>query len=230
MTLLNPAYGIILPILFVFTIPVALVAAFTTFLAISILLFRVTLIYLELAVAIIQYYLFGTKSDPKIYSKHFTTQTGVPIRRRKRRSSTNSSFSAGTITSISSDTGFGLSKSIGPARDFEGVGGWNLGDDDWTNINSRLELPAHHGRRHHQRSFTSGSAPGDGRSVRAFSPEASMNISRARTPPALGMPFASDGYFSQAPSSPRALKRTASGFTGVSPGTFKSSGLTMKQR
>lgn len=45
-----------------------------------------------------------------------------------------------------------------PLRDYEGVGGWRLQEDDeeealWIGINSRLELPAAQMRRH-QRSLT----------------------------------------------------------------------------
>lgn len=131
------------------------------------------------------------------------------------------------------DSGLGLSQSVGPTRDFEGVGGWRIGDpsdDDalWTNINSRLELPAHHERRH-KRSLTGGSAPGEGKD-RSYSPEA--NMSKARTPPTYGYVFAGDGYFPQVPTSPR-LKRSASGITGASTSSGSSKGssvLSMKQR
>ena len=127
------------------------------------------------------------------------------------------------------DTGLGLSQSVGPTRDFEGVGGWRIGDasDDealWTNMNSRLELPAHHERRH-QRSLT-----GEAK-FSSFSPE--MNTARPRTPPTHGSVFQSDGYFPQIPTSPK-LKRSASGITGtsISSGSSKGSSavLSMKQR
>lgn len=101
------------------------------------------------------------------------------------------------------------------SRDYEGVGGWRLGGDDdyeaaWTNINSRLELPAEHSRRH-KRSLTGGSIKTvdlsmgkirdrDAESVRSISPEAgrecnsrvrrswdkeaerACNVGRVRTP------------------------------------------------
>jgi len=158
----------------------------------------------------------------------------IPVRRRKRRSSSSSALSAGSITPVAGENSLGLSQSVGAIRDYEGVGGWRLSelsDDDalWTKINSRLELPADHGRRHY-RSLTSGSISGDGK--RAASPEALMNTSRARTPPSTV--FAGDGYFPQVlPSSPRALKRTASALTGSSgsPGSSKGSSiLSMKSR
>lgn len=244
MTLLNPAYGIILPFLFIFTLPLFLFATLTTFFAFSILLFRVVLIYIELALAVIPHYLLGltSSSSPKTLppNKSITTPNPIPAsRRRKRRSSTSSNLSGGTITPIPGDAGLGISQSIGPTRDFEGVGGWRIGDpsdDDalWTNINRRLELPAHHERRHH-RSLT-----GEGKQ-RSYSPEM-MNTTRARTPPSYGASYGSTypnvfagdatGYFPQVPTSPR-LKRSASGITGVSNSSGSSKGssvLSMKGR
>lgn len=241
MALLNPIYGIIVPFLFLFTIPIAVFAAITTTLAFSILLFRVILVYIELALAVIPHYLLGPKATVKVILSRtgsFTTpSTAVPVRRRRRRSSSSSNLSGtGSITPIRSESVLAFSQSIGPTRDFEGVGGWRLdnpSDDDtlWTNINSRLELPADHVRRH-RRSLTSGSMPGDTRQMRGFSPEAAMNTSRARTPPSSGL-IGSEGYFSQLQSSPRAVKRAASVVTGTSTssGSSKgSTGLSMKSR
>jgi hypothetical protein len=125
----------------------------------------------------------------------------------------------------------GLSQSIGPTRDYEGVGGWRLdksSDDDdalWTNINSRLELPADHTRRHH-RSLTGGSMPGDSRVSRSYSPETTMNTSKARTPPS-SMVGLGEGYFPPISNSPKTLKRIPSVSSGSSKG---SSVLSMKQR
>lgn len=82
----------------------------------------------------------------------------VSTRRRRRRPSSVSvvsAISAGTVTP-SGDTGLGLGlgllPSIGLERDYEGIGGWRVGeesdnaaaplaDDAWTTINSRFELP-----------------------------------------------------------------------------------------
>jgi hypothetical protein len=124
--------------------------------------------------------------------------------------------------------------SAGPTRDYEGVGGWridNPSDDDalWTKINSRLELPADHVRRH-RRSHTSGSIPGDStpRVHRSYSPEAVMNTSRARTPPSSAVVGIGEGYFPHIPISPKALKRNSSA-TGSSTSS-KGSGLNIKQK
>ena len=240
MTLLNPVYSIILPFLFIFTLPLFLLATLTTTVAFSILLFRVVLIYIELALAVIPHYLLGLASQkpssphPKSSLSSKTSPNAVPAsRRRKRWSSTSSNLSGGTTTPVPGDTGLGLSQSVGPTRDFEGVGGWRLGDpsdDDalWTKINNRLELPAHHERRH-QRSLT-----GEGKQ-RSYSPEM-MNTRRARTPPSYGASYVfvgdATGYFPQVPTSPR-LKRSASGITGASNSSGSSKGssvLSMKGR
>lgn len=234
MALLNPAYSLVLPFLFIFTIPIAIFATITTIIAFSVLLFRVALVYFELAIAVIPYYLLGPKPHHRGNVPTKYNPAGVPVRRRKRRSSSSSALSAGSITPISAEGALGLSQSIGAARDFEGVGGWRLGDpsdDDalWTNINSRLELPADHVRRH-RRSLTSGSVSGEGKHNRSYSPEAIMNISRSRTPPTTT--FVGEGYFPPISTSPRTLKRTSSVLTvsGSSASSKGSSVLSMKQK
>ncbi|KAH8784260.1 hypothetical protein BGZ57DRAFT_329664 [Hyaloscypha finlandica] len=234
MVLLNPVYSLILPFLFIFTAPIALLATLTTFLAFSILAFRVVLIYIELALAVIPYYLLGARPASTYFkrSKSFQNQPTISPARRKRRGSTSSSLSAtGSLTPVSSETVMGLSQSVGPTRDYEGVGGWRLdksSDDEdalWTGINSRLELPAEHTRRHH-RSLTGGSMPGDTRANRSYSPEATMNTSKARTPPS-SMVGLGEGYFPHTAGSPKTLKRISSVSSGSSKG---SSILSMKQR
>ena len=224
----NPVHPLIFSFLFVFTIPLAIFATITTIFAVSILLFRVVLIYIELALAVISYYAFGTqpKATPaKSREQNPAVVQLVPTRRRRRRSSSSSStMSAGSLAPIASDVL--LSQSVGLARDFEGVGGWRLGgpsDDEatWTK-SPRLVLPADHTRRH-QRSLTSGSVPLNSRHNRNSSPEAVMNTSRARTPPVMGY---SDGHSSHMTSK----KRTPSVVTVSSESSKGSSGLSMQQR
>lgn len=105
----------------------------------------------------------------------------------------------------------GLIPSVGAERDFEGLGGWRVGEDEiWTTINSRSELPdRQHGRNHH-RSVSGGPiTPGEGgylmMKARTRSPETkpartstSPNSSRARTPtgPRMGLAGKTiEGYF-----------------------------------
>jgi hypothetical protein len=240
MALLNPVYSLILPFLFIFTIPTAILATITTTLAFSILAFRVILVYIELAIAVIPHYLLGrkfTSSKPLQRNISFSNPSSVPVRRRKRRSGSSSSSlsAAGSITPVQGESGIGLNQSIGPTRDYEGVGGWRLdnpSDDDalWTSINSRLELPADHVRRHH-RSMTSGSTPGDSRQNRSYSPEAMMNTSRTRTPP--NSAVGGEGYFPDVPvlkSAQRTVAPSCAGSTLQSGGRSRGSVLHMKQK
>jgi hypothetical protein len=231
MALLNPIYGLILPFLFICTLPLAFFATLTTLFAFCVLLFRVALIYIELALAVIPYYL-----GPRIVTAIKPASAKVepiiiPAKRRKRRSSSSSALSAGSITPVAMESNsiLGTRQSIGVARDFEGVGGWRLGDAEeeeeaWTNINSRLVLPADHTRRH-QRSHTSGGLP---ISARNSSPEAVMMMNssrvRAKTPdkPKGGWIWEPDGYFPA-----DGISRAGASSSGSSKG---SSVLSMKQR
>lgn len=236
MAVLNPIYGILVSFLFIFAIPVAIFASITTIFAFSILFLRVLLVYIELALAVIPSFILRSQATSNILvpygAKPYRNFSGG--RRRKRRGSTSSNLSAtGSITPISGEAMTGLSQSVGTMRDFEGVGGWkidNHSEDEglWTKINSRLELPADHVRRHH-RSLTSGSMPGESRINRGYSPEATMNTSRARTPPSNG--GMGEGYFPNPQLTPKAPKRTPSASTGLSGSSSSSKGssvLTMK--
>ena len=94
----------------------------------------------------------------------------------------------------------------------------------WTSLNSRLELPAENGRRHHRRSLTSGSLPADKRRTGNDSPEEKiMNTSKARTPP-VGV-SRNEEYFP----SPRGLRRdaTVSPSSSIRTGSSASSGSLM---
>jgi hypothetical protein len=227
MALLSPGYSLILPFLFLFTIPIALLAALTTTLAFSILFLRVTLVYIELALAIIPNYFLGDKASAQNLQNARFSASAIPSARR-RRPRGSSTVVSGSTTPTPGGAVSGLNLHVNHIRDYEGVGGWRLGppsddDDLWTKINSRLELPAEHGRRH-QRSLTSGSIPGQKRVM--SSEMMMMNTGRARTPPSVL--FAGDSFFPQLPPSPGALRRSSS---GVSSGSSKASSvLSMKQR
>jgi hypothetical protein len=243
MALLNYTYGLVIPFILLFSIPLAIFATVTITLAFSVLLFRVALVYAELAVAVVPHYLLGiTKPKQSISrTKFFSNPLSVPGRRRKRGSSGASGASGESITPVASDINFGLNQSIGPQRDFEGVGGWRLdvpSEDDslWTSFNARLELQADHVRRH-RRSLTSGSMPADRRRIdRSYSPEATItspNTSRARTPPTFTGGFAAgEGYFPPQSGSSRVLKKMPSNMTtaSTSSGSSRGSGgLSIKQ-
>ncbi|KAA8571898.1 hypothetical protein MFRU_076g00110 [Monilinia fructicola] len=244
MKLFSPFYAVILPFLFFFTVPIAIFASITTTFAFCVLCFRVIIVYIELALAVIPYYLCGPRAEIKVVQSkgaNYNPPTS-PVRRKKRRSSASSSQSAtGSITPVpirilkGSESMLGLGQSVGFARDYEGVGGWRFddsgSDDDalWTNMNSRLELPANHGRRYHQRSLTSNSLPSD--ESKSRSPEAMMNTSKARTPPSIGLGLGGEGYFPTMTTSPKTKKKTSSGSASGSPPSSKASSVVnIKQR
>ncbi|RDA86804.1 hypothetical protein CP532_6346 [Ophiocordyceps camponoti-leonardi (nom. inval.)] len=149
-----------------------------------------------------------TPTHPHLLHLHLHQAQSVPRRRPRRPSSLTSVVSAGSVTTPGGEMAMGLMPSVGPERDFEGVGGWRDdrdGDDDtWTTINSRFELPdrIHHARNHHRSPSGGPVTPGDAGVLmmkgRARSPaiSPSPNSSRARTPSVSRSISASDGYFS----------------------------------
>ncbi|KAG5952856.1 hypothetical protein E4U53_007725 [Claviceps sorghi] len=222
MALLNPVYAFVVPFLFVVTVPLALLAGVTTTIAFALLICRVVIVYLDVALSFIPQALATFKSQQRyihLRDQLPATSANSPAssvgdgsgassiyhqslfqRRRRRRPSSIVSFlsSNGTTTPVG-DFGLGLVPSVGPERDFEGIGGWRVGDDDdlWTTINSRMELPDRGFVRNHYRTASGGGATtpgGDGgvlmMKTRRRSPEAravamtasSPNSSRTRTP------------------------------------------------
>lgn len=249
MALLNPVYAFVVPFLFVVTVPLALLAGITTTLAFAVLIFRVVIVYLDVALSLIPQSLASFKLHrryvahdtrmPATLTTSFGSSNGdssaassahpllLHRRRRRRPSSSISIMSTGGSTTPISELGLGLMPSVGPERDFEGIGGWRSGDDDevWTTINSRMELPDRQFGRNHYRSPSGGGAttPGDGgvlmMKTRRRSPESkasartatSPNSSRARTPSASRMQSLtafgnSDSYFPLT-MSPKATKK-----------------------
>ncbi|KAH6673564.1 hypothetical protein B0J14DRAFT_591049 [Halenospora varia] len=252
MPMLSPLHTLTLPLIFLFSIPITFFACFTTALAFSVLFFRVALIYIDLAVAIIPYWILGASKvlahPSTIEQIKFASPTSPTVptsaRRRNRRTSSSSNLSvAGSITPTllsPHNSTLGLSASVGPTRDYEGVGGWRLDnpseEDDalWTKINSRLELPADHVRRH-KRSLTGSSVPHKGevrRGRKDVEDMIVMNTGRARTPPTPGMttaPALQEVLVQQVPSVLKGTKRTPSLSTHSS-GSSKGSGLGVKSR
>lgn len=64
MALLHPVYGLIVPFLFVVTIPLAILAGITTTLAFSVLMFRVAVVYIDIAVNMVPQYVTGRRMYP----------------------------------------------------------------------------------------------------------------------------------------------------------------------
>jgi len=77
MALINPVHGLVVPFLCVFTIPLAFFAGLTTVLAFSVLMFRVAVVYLDIALAMVPQYFMGRKPGSRIRSG-----SGSPTRYR----------------------------------------------------------------------------------------------------------------------------------------------------
>lgn len=193
----NPIYLLGPPLLVLISLPLAFFAALTTVLAIVALTIRASILYFELATAILQNWLFKSKDKAVLTKPEFahlspTTEQVVTTHRRRYPSSA-------AVSSISSSQDLTAPKKplsrreswtsiVGAGsenRDYEGVGGWRItgeADDDalWISMNSRLELPAaaERKRKNHTRSLTSTSQR------YSWSPEMRMSPvqSRARTP------------------------------------------------
>ncbi|KAL6860475.1 hypothetical protein ACO1O0_004503 [Amphichorda felina] len=240
MAVFNPVHALIIPSLCVVTVPLAILAGITTTLAFCVLIIRVLLIYLDIALSIVPQSLSGLTSrillkpveTPPIPAPKLASPS--PLRRqypsnhhRRRRSS--ASVLSGSTSSIS-ERGLGLIPSVGPDRDFEGIGGWRVGgtedDELWTSVSPRLDIPTRH-HHHHHRTPSGPTTPGDGGYLmmkgRTRSPadrgahvrtSTSPNSSRARTPTGPKVAFTgmgisqADGYFALSRNtSPKATKR-----------------------
>ncbi|GAB1318779.1 hypothetical protein MFIFM68171_08989 [Madurella fahalii] len=204
----NILWHLVVPFVCIFSIPLALVAGFTTMFAFAVLVFRIASVYIDIALHIVPRYLASRRRPPlvqpvdltsRLYPREglktpsspatsFASLSGYntpspalypsaagyvgsgyisPRRRRSgsfafdprhsRRSS--SQVSLGSVASGAhvhegeatnglpppTPVDACLIPSVGLDRDFEGVGGWRICDDDdssseWTKINSRLDL------------------------------------------------------------------------------------------
>jgi hypothetical protein len=243
MAIFNPVYALVIPSLFVVTVPLAILAGITTTLAFSVLILRVIVVYLDIALSLLPQSLASLhrrdivdaaaspsphklpeprSSSPTLSSSSLKQQHALR-RRRRRPSSTASAISGGgsasSMVSVAGGGergGLGLIPSIGPERDFEGIGGWRVGgdavdDEVWTTVNPKLEMPERpfgpHYHHHHRTPSSGGpTTPGEGgylmMRTRNRSPEirtgaaiaarapSSPNSSRARTPTGPRLAFA----------------------------------------
>lgn len=164
------------PLLLVVSLPLAILAVFTTTLAFTTLAVRLGIVYVELGGALLRSYFFPQPlkgSQTRSPALHISTSnTSLAQARRNSRRNSNASLvgiEAGRTPgygvhhrndSLASLLGAGAQ---GPSRDYEGIGGWRDEDDDperealWLGINKRLELPAAPPARWHRRSGTGSS-------------------------------------------------------------------------
>ncbi|KAI1465884.1 uncharacterized protein F4812DRAFT_115748 [Daldinia caldariorum] len=175
MAVFSPLQFFIFPFLFFVALPLALCAGFTTILAFMLLFLRLFLVYFNVGIETLRYVLVGhaartryianrhTPSGSPSHSSESSPPSSPEARHRRRRSKLQGSYSSGSTTPQNGFGSLGLTPTSGLERDFEGVGGWRLdsigvGADDaddqqWYNLNSRLELPD---RQHHFRSHSGG--------------------------------------------------------------------------
>ena len=207
MGLLNPVHALTIPSVLLITIPLAIFAGITATLAFSVLIFRVLVVYLDLAFSLVPQSLPGLRSQsattqrvPSSTSAAAAASGSSPTRRQfhhRRRRSSASGFSGGSTSSLG-ERGLGLIPSVGAERDFEGVGGWRVGgeedDELWSNVNLKLDMPERSPligttvRQHHRTPSGGATTPGEGGYLmmkgRAHSPEAGgMATVRASTSP-----------------------------------------------
>ncbi|KIW02732.1 uncharacterized protein PV09_06166 [Verruconis gallopava] len=168
------------PILLLLSIPLALFAAFTTLAAFVTLAIRLGIVYVELGGALLRSYLFASTSkvssskSPRLHLSESSSSL-AHHRQRSRRNSIASFASVDQPNTARTLVSYGVhhrndslasllgAGAQGPARDFEGIGGWRDEDDDperealWIGMNKRLELPAAQPVRWHRRSGTGSS-------------------------------------------------------------------------
>ncbi|KAL9592949.1 MAG: hypothetical protein Q9219_007703, partial [cf. Caloplaca sp. 3 TL-2023] len=171
-------YVVLYPVLLFITVPLTIFAFLTTVAASSTLLFRVLLVYADLAAVLFKNQFLPplpprSPSSPTPPIKPHTPNSARHVVRTRSSSSGDSHLLSGSRTprsAIESSSGLGIYSAGSMQRDFEGVGGWripNLESEDiaWTSMNARLELPPpfaeqqQRRRRHHRRSVTSNGAP-----------------------------------------------------------------------
>ncbi|KAL8929176.1 MAG: hypothetical protein Q9208_001259 [Pyrenodesmia sp. 3 TL-2023] len=162
----NFVYVALYPLLLLFSFPLIIFAFLTTTAAITTLLFRVLLVYADLAAVLIKDQISYHQSSNSTLS--LTQGTQQSPRRSSTRSSSGDQHAFGgsrTPKSVES-SGLGIYSAGSMQRDFEGVGGWRIpnteGEDIlWTSMNARLELPAfgEGPHRHHRRAITSSGTP-----------------------------------------------------------------------
>lgn len=208
MSILNPIKFCLISFISLLTFPLAILAGLTTALAFSILLFRVSMVYVDFLVSFIPTYVLGRhtysrrlrKKPSPILADPDSPSANSYARRRRRRLSA-ASAEPPTPTLVADQHGLGLF-SAGMDRDFEGLGGWRDGDDElWTNINSRFRLsegrPEQGQGQNHHRTLSGSGIPreksGRGGKQGARSPGSttpvSPNMSKVRRPaPPNGVP------------------------------------------
>ncbi|KAI0147603.1 hypothetical protein GGR57DRAFT_247983 [Xylariaceae sp. FL1272] len=173
----NPLKFFVFPFVFLVALPLSICAGITTILAFLVLFLRLFLVYFDVGLETLRYFLLGHKTQTRYGSSQHTSPitpisstTSSPLAspdvatfKKRRRRKRNSSSGSGSLTPNGGYNGVSIfTSSVGLDRDFEGIGGWRLDSVDvdtstaeeqqWYNLNSRLEVP----QRHHFRSRSGG--------------------------------------------------------------------------
>lgn len=120
MALINPVHGLVVPFLCIFTIPLAIFAGITSALAFSVLMFRVAVIYLDIALALVPQYFKGKtrsglpSSDKRKHSRSDEWKT--PVSPPGSAGSCSGFSSPSPITPFPQTTGHLSSGYISPHR------------------------------------------------------------------------------------------------------------------
>lgn len=198
--LTNPLSFFGAPLLFLVSLPLAVFAAFTTGIAISLLAIRASVVYFELGVALLHASLFPEpakpapsrvippKSPPRVRRISTSSQNSTPgVRLNKRSGSSASLINVNQSSSAN-------------ARDFEGVGGWRYYEGEkeeaiWMGMNKRLQLPLAlpPGRRHQRRHTGEEQRWAGSPETFRMSPLQSRTRTPQRTPQRTPKPTASPG-------------------------------------
>jgi hypothetical protein len=203
--LTNPLSPLGPPLLFLVSFPLAIFAAVTTSIAVSLLTVRVSIVYFELGVALVHAYLFPEPGKPA--PRRVVPPASPPRFRRTSTSSDSTAPAARIQTKSGSSASLVNAIQMANARDFEGVGGWRYyeGEEEeaiWMGMNKRLELPlALPPGRRHQRRHTGEDRRWSGSSeTLRMSPLQSRMRTPQRTPRNIGQEeHQGDDYFSPQP-------------------------------
>ncbi|KAI1426805.1 hypothetical protein F5Y12DRAFT_234156 [Xylaria sp. FL1777] len=175
----GPLKFFVFPFVFIVAFPLALCAGITTIVAFLVLFLRLFLVYFDVGLETLRYVLIGhatharyitsrgtsgvTPGSPTTLASLPSSSTATTLKHRRREKSHRRGSSGLVVPSSALDGFAAVTPSIGLERDFEGVGGWRLESTDvdtdnaeeqqWCNLNSRLENPY---RRFHFRSQSGG--------------------------------------------------------------------------
>ncbi|KAK3114743.1 hypothetical protein LTR53_006628 [Teratosphaeriaceae sp. CCFEE 6253] len=144
--LLKLVRAVCIPFILLLSLPLAAFAAFTTAIAFWLLLLRVSFVYVELLSALLWSYLVP-QPEPHIAGLPLPSPEKEQSPKSRRASRSSSSSSGLQMRAFEpSDSSVTLPAPL-PVRDYEGVGGWQMPDDEdgveaqWFDFHKRIDMP-----------------------------------------------------------------------------------------